>query len=53
MAAFIEGYISPSTLPYPLKASVAVLSTSLLLFYFVILGYPRESVLHEGIDATR
>lgn len=53
MAAFIEGYISPSALPYPLKASVAVLSTSLLLFYFVILGYPRESVLHEGVDAAR
>src|SRR5487761_1241987 len=41
LAAFIEGYISPSALPYAVKASVAVLSTSLLLFYFVILGYPR------------
>ncbi|HVX09846.1 MAG TPA: stage II sporulation protein M [Pirellulales bacterium] len=41
LAAFIEGYISPSALPYPFKASVAVLSTSVLLFYFVILGYPR------------
>lgn len=41
LAALIEGYISPSALPYGIKASVAVLSTCLLLFYFVILGYPR------------
>jgi uncharacterized membrane protein SpoIIM required for sporulation len=48
LAAFIEGYISPSALPYPVKASVAVLSTCLLLFYLVILGYPRGE-----IDAAR
>lgn len=53
LAAFIEGYISPSALPYALKASVAVLSTSLLLFYFVILGYPRESDMPEDADAAR
>lgn len=41
LAALIEGYISPSALPYSIKASVAGLSTCLLLFYFVILGYPR------------
>lgn len=53
LAAFIEGYISPSALPYPFKASVAVLSTSVLLFYFIILGYPRETVLEERADAAR
>jgi uncharacterized membrane protein SpoIIM required for sporulation len=53
LAAFIEGYISPSALPYGFKASVAVLSTSLLLFYFVILGYPRQGVLDEGAGAAR
>lgn len=42
LAALIEGYISPSALPYGVKASVAVISTCLLLFYFVILGYPRD-----------
>lgn len=41
LAALIEGYVSPSALPYGAKASVAVLSTCLLLFYFIILGYPR------------
>ncbi|HWB13598.1 MAG TPA: stage II sporulation protein M [Pirellulales bacterium] len=44
LAAFIEGYISPSSLPYAVKASVAVVSTCLLLFYLVILGYPRGEV---------
>lgn len=53
MAAFIEGYVSPSALPYALKASVAALSAGLLLFYFIILGYPRQNVLHEGVDAAR
>ncbi|HEX5444905.1 MAG TPA: stage II sporulation protein M [Pirellulales bacterium] len=42
LAALIEGYISPSALPYGVKASVAGLSTCLLLFYFIILGYPRS-----------
>lgn len=42
MAAVIEGFISPSGLPYPIKAIVAVLSTALLLFYFLFLGYPRD-----------
>lgn len=52
LAAFIEGFISPSQLPYAVKASVAVLSTCLLLFYLVILGYPRDAVLNEGADAA-
>lgn len=42
LAAVIEAFISPSALPYAVKASVAVLSTCILLFYFVILGYPQE-----------
>ncbi|HQU46155.1 MAG TPA: stage II sporulation protein M, partial [Pirellulales bacterium] len=48
LAAFIEAYISPSSLPYSAKASVAVTSAGLLLIYLVILGYPRG-----GRDATR
>jgi uncharacterized membrane protein SpoIIM required for sporulation len=43
LAAMIEGFISPFVLlPYWVKAAVAVLSTVLLMFYFVVLGYPRE-----------
>jgi len=41
LAALIEGFLSPSPLPYGLKAVTAGLSTAMLLFYFVVLGYPR------------
>jgi uncharacterized membrane protein SpoIIM required for sporulation len=41
-AALIEGFISPSALPYIFKASVAVISSGALMFYFVVLGFPRE-----------
>lgn len=40
LAACIEGLISPSLLPYGLKAAVAVLSSTILVFYFVLLGNP-------------
>jgi len=42
MAALIEGFLSPSAAPYALKAIVALLSSSVLMFYFVVLGYPRR-----------
>lgn len=42
-AAMIEAFISPSALPYAVKASVAVISSGLLMFYFVVLGFPRRS----------
>jgi len=41
MAALIEGFLSPSALPYAAKVAVAILSSSLLAFYFVVLGFPR------------
>jgi uncharacterized membrane protein SpoIIM required for sporulation len=40
LAAFIEGFISPSALPYTIKAFVAAASSALLMFYFVVLGQP-------------
>jgi hypothetical protein len=43
LAAFTEGFVSPSPLPYAAKALYAIGSASLLMFYFVILGYPSES----------
>jgi uncharacterized membrane protein SpoIIM required for sporulation len=42
LAAFIEGFISPSELPYALKVAVAIASAGALMFYFCILGYPPE-----------
>ena len=41
VAALIEGFLSPSAAPYWVKAGVAILSSAMLMFYFVILGYPR------------
>lgn len=43
LAALIEGFLSPSILPYWTKATVAVLSTLALLFYFIVLGFPRRA----------
>jgi uncharacterized membrane protein SpoIIM required for sporulation len=43
LAAMIEGFLSPSPAPYWVKATVAVASAALLMFYFVVLGYPREA----------
>lgn len=42
LAAFTEGLISPSGLPYIVKAMVGIASSTLLMFYFVVLGYPSE-----------
>jgi uncharacterized membrane protein SpoIIM required for sporulation len=41
LAAFTEGFLSPSPAPYLVKAAWAVLSSGLISFYFVILGFPR------------
>jgi uncharacterized membrane protein SpoIIM required for sporulation len=43
LAAMIEGFLSPSSAPYAVKALVAVLSAGMLMVYFVVLGYPREA----------
>lgn len=43
LAALIEGFVSPSVAPYWFKATIAVVSSGTLMFYFIILGYPREA----------
>ena len=47
-AAMIEAFLSPSSAPYWLKATVAVASSGLLTFYFVVLGFPRETQRAAG-----
>ena len=42
LAAIIEGFISPTELPYAVKAAVALISTVLLLAYVFVLGTRRE-----------
>jgi len=41
-AALIEGFLSPSAVPYAVKASMAALCSTLLVFYFVVLGLVRQ-----------
>jgi uncharacterized membrane protein SpoIIM required for sporulation len=41
LAALTEGFISPSPLPYAAKAFWAIMSSTLMMFYFVVLGFPR------------
>lgn len=54
MAAFIEGFVSPSALPYSAKAGVALASASLLLFYLLGLGLRAGPArLREEPHATR
>lgn len=48
LAAIIEGFVSPTELPYAMKAAVAVVSTVLLLAYVVVLGTRREVSLATG-----
>ncbi|MBX3422586.1 MAG: stage II sporulation protein M [Pirellulaceae bacterium] len=42
LAAFTEGMLSPSGVPYLFKAMFGMFSSGLLMFYFVVLGYPRQ-----------
>lgn len=41
LAALTEGFISPTKLPYGFKAMWLIGSSTLLMFYFVVLGYPE------------
>jgi len=48
LAAFTEAFISPSSLPYVIKAIWAIASSTGLMFYFVVLGFPRRRVRANG-----
>ncbi len=50
LAALTEGLLSPSSLPYLFKAAWAIFSSSLLMLYFIVLGYPAESPSGTGQD---
>ena len=53
MAACIEGFISPTPeayMPWWIKGSIAVISCGLLMFYFVVLGYPRPMTQKGLLD---
>ena len=43
LAAMIEAFLSPSLLPYAVKAVVAIVSSGIITAYFIVLGYPEGS----------
>lgn len=53
LAAFTEGFLSPSPAPYLFKALWAVMSSALISFYFVVLGFPRASSLRHSLPPIR
>ncbi len=42
LAALIEGFISPSPLPWWFKGAVGALSSCLMMIYFIVLGYQGQ-----------
>jgi uncharacterized membrane protein SpoIIM required for sporulation len=42
LAAFTEGFLSPSGAPYLIKVMWSIFSSGLVTLYFVILGFPRQ-----------
>lgn len=52
LAALTEGFISPSPLPYTIKAAWAIFSSGLISFYFVVLGFPHDFVAKQDRGAS-
>lgn len=48
LAALIEAFVSPSALPFWSKVVVAVVSTLLMLFFLLALGFSRKAELATG-----
>ncbi|QDV22347.1 stage II sporulation protein M [Aureliella helgolandensis] len=48
LAALTEGILSPSSVPYFFKALWGVASSAMLMFYFVVLGYPSDAAQEKG-----
>jgi uncharacterized membrane protein SpoIIM required for sporulation len=51
LAAITEGFLSPSPTPYVFKAAWSILSSGMISLYFVVLGFPRESVGGRSLQA--
>ena len=50
LAALIEGFVSPSALPYAVKAGVAITSAAILLIYFLVLGISARITRPAQVD---
>jgi uncharacterized membrane protein SpoIIM required for sporulation len=56
MAALIEAFISPGAsllIPWWMKGLVAILSSTALMFYFVLLGYPWNRMVKPRLGGNR
>ncbi|MCA9138805.1 MAG: stage II sporulation protein M [Planctomycetales bacterium] len=51
LAAFTEGFLSPSAAPYLVKVAWSIMSSGLITLYFVILGFPKQK--SEGTSLVR
>ena len=49
LAAMVEAFVSPRLMPYEIKAAVAVISSGMMVFYFVLLG-DHDSSEEEAAD---
>lgn len=49
LAALTEGFLSPSPAPYLVKATCAIVSSGMISFYFVILGFPRDAGIRMDV----
>lgn len=52
LAALLEGFLSPTGAPYWIKAVTALLSSGLLMGYFVILGFPKSGLGLDQVNQT-
>ena len=52
LAACTEGMLSPSGAPYLIKAAWAIISSAMISFYFVILGFPRPDAAETSLLRT-
>lgn len=51
LAAFTEGFLSPSGAPYLIKVAWSIMSSGLITLYFVILGFPKRQ--SDGTSLVR
>jgi hypothetical protein len=48
LAALVEGYVSASSLPYSVKAAVAVLSATVIIAYLTLGGRADDETANRG-----
>lgn len=52
LAAFTEGFLSPSGAPYLIKVFWSIMSSGMITLYFVVLGFPRSHSAGSSLVRT-